>query len=67
MRIRRDYGYVAAVDIGGTNLRLVIADMAGTIVGKWSSSTVGVASPQKVVHLIHKGVKRILERAELRL
>jgi glucokinase len=66
LRIRQDYGYVAAVDIGGTNLRLVIADMAGTIAGKWSGSTVGARSPRKVVQLVHKGVKWILRRARLR-
>ena len=37
-----DAGYVAGVDIGGTNLRLALADRTGVIVAKWSSSTAGV-------------------------
>ena len=59
LQVRADYGYVAAVDIGGTNLRLVVADMAGAIVGKWMGSTVGASSPGQVVQLIRKGVKEI--------
>lgn len=63
LQIRADYGYVAAVDIGGTNLRLVVADMAGAIVGKWTGSTVGASSPGQVVQLIRKGVKEIQAQA----
>jgi len=66
LQVRGDCGYVAAVDIGGTNLRMVVADMAGTIVGKWRGSTVGASSPAKVARLIQKGVKWILRQAGLR-
>lgn len=66
LRVRGDSGYVVGVDIGGTNLRLVIADMAGSIVGKWLGSTVGASSPGKVVQLIEKGVQYILRHSGLR-
>ena len=66
IRVCGERGYVAAVDIGGTNLRVVIADMAGTIVGKWSGSTVGASSPAKLVRLIHNGVSKLLRQAGLR-
>jgi len=66
LRIRGERGYVVAVDIGGTNLRLVIADLAGTILGKWSGSTVNAASPATVVGLIESGVKEIVSHAGLR-
>jgi len=66
LRIRGERGHVVAVDIGGTNLRVVIADIAGTIVGKWSGSTVGASSPSKMVQLIHRGVTKILRHAGLK-
>jgi glucokinase len=66
LRIRGGRGYVAAVDIGGTNLRLVIADMTGTIVGKWSGSTVGASSPERVARLIQSGVQHVVRRTGLR-
>ena len=65
LQIRAEYGYVAAADIGGTNLRLVIADMAGAIIGKWTGSTVDASSPAKVVHLIREGVKQILGETDV--
>ena len=66
LQIRSNFGYVAAVDVGGTNLRLVIADMAGAIIGKWTGSTVDASSPSKVVQLIQKGVKHIVQEADVR-
>ena len=62
LQIRAESGYVAAVDIGGTNLRVVIADLAGAIIGKWTGSTVDASSPAKVLQLIAEGVKDILGR-----
>lgn len=53
-------GYVAAIDIGGTNLRIVLADMAGAVVATWSSSVVGSRSPEAVVALIREGVEEML-------
>lgn len=67
LQIRSSSGYVAAVDVGGTNLRLVIADMAGAIVGKWTSSTVDASSPAKVVHLIQRGVHHIVQETDIRV
>jgi glucokinase len=66
LRVRGDSGYVVGVDIGATNLRLVIADMAGSIVGKWLGSTIDASSPGKVVQLIEKGVQHILRPTGLR-
>ena len=42
-------GYVVGVDIGGTNLRLALADMSGSIVARWSSSTAGVRGADAVI------------------
>jgi len=53
-------GLVVGVDIGGTNLRLALADKAGTIVGRWSSSTVGIRDPQEIVRMICQGVEALL-------
>ena len=56
-------GYVVGVDVGGTNLRLALADMSGNIAAKWSTSTVGMREPEKVIRLILDGVKNILSSA----
>lgn len=60
-----DSGYVAAVDIGGTNLRLALADRSGAIAAKWSSSTAGVRSADAVVDLICEGVEHLLQQRSI--
>ena len=54
-------GYVAGVDVGGTNLRLALANMSATILTRWSSSTVGLRGPEAVIRLIGSGVKSVLQ------
>jgi glucokinase len=57
-----DTGYVVGVDIGGTNLRLALADMSGAVKAKWSASTAGVRSADAVVALIVNGVEHLLQQ-----
>ena len=56
--------YVVGVDIGGTNLRLALADMLGTIVARWSTSTVGMRDPKMVIRLILDGVNNVLSQSQ---
>jgi glucokinase len=57
----KDGGYVAGVDIGGTNLRLALANTAGTVVARGSSSTVGIRDPHAVIALIDEGIRELLD------
>jgi glucokinase len=57
--------YVIGADIGGTNLRLALADMSGELQATWSISTVGLREPQAVVQLIRQGVEFLLRQASL--
>jgi glucokinase len=59
LRHRPD-GYVAGVDIGGTNLRMALTDMSGNILAKCSSTTAGVRDPQFVIQRIYEGVTQML-------
>lgn len=58
-------GYVVAVDIGGTNLRLALADMTGVIVARWSSSTAGSRGADAIIDLICNGVTDLLEKSSV--
>jgi glucokinase len=58
-------GYVIGADIGGSNLRLALADMTGTIVARWSTSTTEVSDPHVVVALICEGTDMLLHRESL--
>ena len=58
-------GYVAGVDIGGTNLRLALADLSGTILARWSTSTVGLRGHEIVIQHICSGVRNLLQEASI--
>jgi glucokinase len=55
-----DTGYVAGIDIGGTNLRLALADRTGTVLTRRASSTAGVRGADAVMALIGDGVRGLL-------
>jgi len=57
-----DSGYVAGIDIGGTNLRVALADNTGAVLAKWSSTTVGVSGADAVMVLIREGVELLLRQ-----
>ncbi len=54
-------GHVIGVDIGGSNLRIALADTNGTVLGKWSTSTRKGASPKMVIEQICAGTKDLLQ------
>ena len=56
-------GYVVGVDVGGTSLRMALADMTGTPLIKSSTSTVGLRGPDAVLGLIVDGVRNLLTQA----
>jgi glucokinase len=64
-------GYVVGADIGGTSLRLALADMNGEVLATWRTSTAGIRDPEVVVRLIQEGVddllrQKLLPRSSLR-
>jgi len=65
LRFNAQYGYVLAVDLGGTVLRVALADMNGTIVGKWSASSRSGSSPEQVIKLIRSGLEHLTRQAGL--
>jgi glucokinase len=57
--------YVIGVDIGGTRLRLALADHTGAILGRWSASTTGSVDAAMVLGLVREGVDALLREASL--
>jgi glucokinase len=57
--------YVVGADIGGTSLRLALADGRGRILGRWSTSTAGARDAATVVRLMRSGVDALLHEASL--
>ncbi len=56
LALATEAGYVVGADIGGTSLRLALADMDGKVLDKWKVSTAGIRDPEIVVRLLQEGV-----------
>lgn len=65
LRFNSKYGCVAGVDIGGSNLRLVLADLDGTILSRWAANTRVLRTPAKIVDRIHDGIRELLRQQKL--
>ncbi|MGH7994236.1 MAG: ROK family protein [Limisphaerales bacterium] len=59
MRFNDTFGYVAGVDIGGTSVRVVLADLHGKIVGRWLSPIHGNSTPKRVIALVMRGIHQL--------
>jgi glucokinase len=58
-------GYVVGVDIGGTNLRLALADMTGRVLARQASSTAESKGAAAVVKDIQHGVEELVRKANI--
>jgi glucokinase len=54
-------GYVIAVDIGGSNLRIALADRQGKILARQAASTRSTSSPDMVVKQICRAVNHLVK------
>jgi glucokinase len=59
--VDEDSRVVVGVDIGGSNLRVALADLRGTVLGKWSASTKETSSPEMVIAQIGNGIDSLLK------
>jgi glucokinase len=58
LRFHASHGYVAGADIGGTRLRMMLADLNGKLVTQWSTQfSDKQRTPKAVCGLIHDGLK----------
>lgn len=62
---KADCGYVVGVDIGGSNLRIALADMKGKVLGKRSASTRESSSPETIVEKIRDATEQLLQETLL--
>ncbi len=60
LRFNDTFGYVAGADIGGTAVRVALADMNGKILGKWEGRLRRGSTPKRVAALITSGIHRLV-------
>jgi glucokinase len=63
LRFNAGHGYVAGVDLGGTRLRMILADLNGKALAHWSIQLPEKQkTPKAVCSLIHEGLKAMCEQ-----
>ena len=68
LRFHASHGYVAGVDIGGTRLRMVLADLNGKLMTQWSTQfTEKQRTPKAVCALIHDGLRMMCQEGSTSL
>lgn len=66
LRFKSQHGYVAAADIGGTRLRMMLADLNGTALTQWSHVLRHrQKTPTGMVALIQEGLKEMCEASDV--
>lgn len=64
LRFNGQYGYVAGVDIGGTHVRMILADLNGKPVAEWKTKMAEhQKTPRGVVSLVHEGLDHLTTAA----
>jgi glucokinase len=56
------HGYVIGADIGGSYMRLALADLNGTIVGKWNAALKADRSPEAVTAMMSAAISQLAKR-----
>jgi glucokinase len=66
LRFNANHGYVAAADIGGTRLRMMMTDLNGVVATQWSTVLQKQQkSPESMCDLIHTGLKVMCRQCAL--
>ncbi|MGI4830301.1 MAG: ROK family protein [Janthinobacterium lividum] len=64
LRFNGQYGFVAGVDIGGTRVRMMLADLNGKSVAEWNTHMEEQQkTPRGVVDLVRKGLDHMVTQA----
>lgn len=62
LRFNRTFGFVVGVDIGGSAVRVALADLDGNVLGKLSLPIQNRGTPRRVVSMIRAGTLRLQQR-----
>lgn len=62
---RSDHAYVVGVDVGGSTLRIALADLNGKIVARWERALGTHRTPKAVADLVASAIQDVREEAHI--
>ena len=67
LEFNASHGYVVGADIGGSNIRLALADLKGAVIGRWSASLRAERSPKAVIDKVAAGISQLCQQHKVPL
>jgi glucokinase len=67
LEFNASHGYVVGADIGGSNIRLALADLNGVVIGRWSASLRAERSPKAVIDKVSAGISHLRQQQKVPL
>lgn len=67
LEFNASHGYVVGADIGGSNIRLALADLKGAVIGRWSASLRAERGPQAVIDKVWAGISHLRQQHKVPL
>jgi predicted NBD/HSP70 family sugar kinase len=61
------HGYVVGADIGGSNVRLALADLNGAVIGRWNAPLRAERSPKAVIEKVWAGISYLRQQYKVPL
>ncbi|HET7101738.1 MAG TPA: helix-turn-helix domain-containing protein, partial [Terriglobia bacterium] len=60
LRFNTGFGYVAGAEVRPSEVRLALADLSGTVLGRWSSPRISCNTPKISAGLVASGIRELL-------
>jgi glucokinase len=67
LEFNASHGYVVGADIGGSNIRLALADLKGAVIGRWSVLLRTERNPKAVVDKVSAGISQLRQQHKVPL
>jgi glucokinase len=61
------HGYVVGADIGGSNVRLALADLNGAVIGRWNAPLRAERRPKAVIEKVWAGISHLRQQHKVPL
>jgi predicted NBD/HSP70 family sugar kinase len=62
LRFNRSFAFVVGVDIGGSAVRVILADLDGNVIDKLSLPIRAPGTPRRIVSMVREGTSRLQKR-----
>jgi len=62
LRFNTEFGYVAGAEITPWEVRLALADLSGTVLGRWTGPMTSRNTPKAAAGLVESGVRELMAR-----